>query len=126
VNDAGLFRGCTQLGDYLFFAFEDLVSRFEGVFVNAQLALRKIADVTDGSFDDVVAADEFVDRLRFRGRLDDDEVFGHCGTPNRTRRRRNSSRVHHARAYAGRRIDRARTIAPRHQEGQKCYWLWSL
>ena len=82
VDDAGFFRSCTQLADHLLFAFEDLVGRLESRLVHAEVALRKIADVTDGSFDDVVAADELVDRLRFRGRLDDDEVLGHCGAPN--------------------------------------------
>src|SRR5205814_3115101 len=80
-DGSGFLRCGAQLADDLFFSFENLVRRLEGLFIDAELALREIADVTDGCFNDVIAADEFVDRLRFRGRLDDDEVFGHCGTP---------------------------------------------
>ena len=81
VDRVGLLRGGLQLADDLLFSFENLVLREEGLLVDAELALREIADVADGRFDDVILPDELVDRLRFRGRLDDDEVLGHCGTP---------------------------------------------
>ena len=82
VDEVGLLRGRLQLADDLLFSFEDLVFRLKGLLVDAELALRQVAHVTDRSLHDVVLADELVDRLRFRGRLDDDEVLGHCGAPN--------------------------------------------
>ena len=85
VDGVGLLRGGLQLADDLLFAFQDLVLREEGDLVDAELALGQIADVADRRFDDVVLADELVDRLRFCGRLDDDEVLGHCGTPQTDR-----------------------------------------
>ena len=51
----GLLRGGLQLADDLLFAFENLVRRLEGFLVDAELALRQIADVADRGFDDVVA-----------------------------------------------------------------------
>ena len=82
VDEVGLLGGRFQLANDLLFPFEDLVFRLERHLVDAELALRQVAHVTDRSLHDVVLADELVDRLRFRGRLDDDEVLGHCGAPN--------------------------------------------
>src|ERR1019366_5776899 len=116
----GFLCGGPQLADDLLFSFENFVCRLEGLFVDAELALGQIANVTDRGFDDVVAADELVDRLRFCGRLDDDEVFGHCGTPQTSTptpeflARASCARVREAAEWS-----EARTIAPRWQDGQK-------
>src|ERR1043166_3516155 len=41
--------------------------------VDAELLLRQVHDVADGRADSIAPAEIFADRLRFRGRLDDDE-----------------------------------------------------
>ena len=70
-----------QLADHLLFSFQHLIGGLEGFLVDAELALGQIAHVSHGRLDDVILADEFVDRLRFCGGFDDHEVLGHCGTP---------------------------------------------
>ena len=81
-----LLAAAFELADDLLFPFQNLVAGLERLFVDAELTLREIADVADRGLDHVVLPDEFVDRLGFRGRLDDDEVLGHCGTPQTSRR----------------------------------------
>src|SRR5205823_12852695 len=109
------------------FSFEHLVRRLEGFFIDAELALGEIADVTDGCFDDVIAADEFVDRLRFRGRLDDDEVFGHCGTPQTSAPTPEFlAGASCARVREASKQSEARTIAPEGGKAKKGYGTWSL
>src|SRR5581483_3038652 len=80
VNGVGFLCRRLQLADDLLFSREHFVGGLEGFLVDAQLALGKIADVSHRRLDDVVLPDELVDRLRFCGRFDDDEISGPCGT----------------------------------------------
>src|SRR5205085_9158933 len=89
-----------QLADDFLFSLEHFVGWLEGFLVDAELALGKIAHVADRRLDDVVLPDELVDGLRFRGRLDDDEVFGHCGTPETAPVKRKIPRARVTRACA--------------------------
>ena len=72
----GSFRGSTQLADNFLFALEDLVLRLERHFVNTELTLGQVANVTHRSLHGVVAANKLVDGFCFGRRLDDDEMFG--------------------------------------------------
>ena len=47
------------------------------VDVDAELALREVADVSHGRDDLVVTSEIFADRLRLGRRFDDDECLGH-------------------------------------------------
>ena len=70
----GLLRRVLQLLEDLLAAGDDFVRRLEPfVDVDAELALRQIADVPHRGDDLVVLAEIFVDGLRLRRRLDDDQ-----------------------------------------------------
>ena len=67
---------CLQLRHQLLLAFDDLVARLEAlVDVDRQIFLGKILDVPKRSFNDVLLAEIFADRLRLRRRFDDDETI---------------------------------------------------
>jgi hypothetical protein len=76
-EDRGRFLGRRlQLVEDLLAGLEDLVLGLEALLdVHAELLLREVADVAHRGLDRVVAAQVLVDRLRLRGRLDDDQVL---------------------------------------------------
>jgi hypothetical protein len=67
-----------QVSDVPLGVLGDLVDRVEPVVhVDAELALRQVPDVPEGSPDGVVAAQVLLDGLRLGGRFDDDEGSWH-------------------------------------------------
>ena len=91
-RDVDRFRrlgGLLQLLDDLRAVGKDDVSGLEaGVDVDAQLALGQVADVAHRRDDFVVAPQIFVDRLRLRRRLDDDQRLCHDSLLSRSYRHR--------------------------------------
>src|SRR5262249_32185385 len=78
VDLVGRLRRVFQLLDDLDAVGNDDVLRLApGVDVHTQLALRQIPDVADRRNDFEVPTQILADRLRLRGRLDDDERLGH-------------------------------------------------
>ena len=76
--------GLFQLADELFLAFDDFVARFEAVLdIHRQVLLGKIFDMTEGSFDNELLAQVFVDGFRLCRRFHDYQSFCHitfeCG-----------------------------------------------
>src|ERR1017187_6987899 len=79
VNLLGTLRGLLQFGDQCFPLGGDLVRGLELLLnLNTELALRQIPDVTHGGLHTEVRAQVLVDRLRFRGRFNDDQFFCHA------------------------------------------------
>jgi hypothetical protein len=58
-------RGCLEFGDEFLFAFDNFVVRFEAVFdIHREIVFGQILNMTEGSFDDKLLAQVFVDGLR--------------------------------------------------------------
>src|SRR6185503_4467423 len=116
LSDLGRFL---QLLDDLDAGCEHLVDRLESVVhIDAQLALRQVADVAHRCDDLVVASQIFVNRLRLRRRLDDHQCLRHYSLSVRGT---SSRRTPYRRSLVGplrptplRRLTRAaRSLAPR-------------
>ena len=80
VDVVGRLGRAPELVDRLLFARQDLVGRRVAVGpVDSEPLARQIPHVSVGGEDLEVLAEELLERLRFRGRLDDDEGFSHAG-----------------------------------------------
>ena len=81
--------GGFEFVDEFLLAFDDFVVRLEAVFdIHREIALGQILNMTEGSFDDKLLAQVFVDGLRLRRRLHDYQSFWHielseCGALRR-------------------------------------------
>src|SRR5882724_4180401 len=79
VNVLGAFRGLLQLSDERFPLGGDLVGGVEILLdLNTELAFGQIPHMTHGGLHAEVRSEVLVDRLRFRGRLNDDQFFCHA------------------------------------------------
>src|ERR1017187_3981513 len=79
VNVFRAFRCLLQFGDKCFPLGGDLVRRLEILLdLDTELALGQIPDVTHGGLHTEVRAQVLVDRLRFRGRFNDNQFFCHA------------------------------------------------